>query len=337
MAMAWIWTGMAVVSVVCGAVYGRMEAVSAAALEGAGQAVRLCLSMAGMLCLWTGLMEVMDRCGLSRRLGRLFRPVLRRLLPRASRDPETLAAVTANVSANLLGLGNAATPMGIRAACRMARGTEGVASDELCRLVVLNTASIQLLPTTVASIRAVCGSAAPLDILPAVWVSSLLSVTAGLAAAAMGRRTDVYGALTDGAAEGLRVLGRILPALVVLLSAVQMFRASGAMELLTGPLSPVLEGLGIPPETAVLLLVRPVSGSGALAVGSQLMEQYGPDSYIGRVTAVMLGCSETTFYTVAVYYGAAGIRRTRHTVPAALAADAAAFIAAAWAVRVFFP
>lgn len=337
MAMAWIWTGMAVVSVVCGAVYGRMEAVSAAALEGAGQAVRLCLSMAGMLCLWTGLMEVMDRCGLSRRLGRLFRPVLRRLLPQASRDPETLAAVTANVSANLLGLGNAATPMGIRAACRMARGTEGVASDELCRLVVLNTASIQLLPTTVASIRAVCGSAAPLDILPAVWISSLLSVTAGVAAAAMGRRTDVYGALTDGAAEGLRVLGRILPALVVLLSAVQMFRASGAMELLTGLLSPVLEGLGIPPETAVLLLVRPVSGSGALAVGSQLMEQYGPDSYIGRVTAVMLGCSETTFYTVAVYYGAAGIRRTRHTVPAALAADAAAFIAAAWAVRVFFP
>ena len=175
MAMAWIWTGMAVVSVVCGAVYGRMEAVSAAALEGARSAVELCLSM--------GLMEVMDRCGLSRRLGRLFRPVLRRLLPKASRDPETLAAVTANVSANLLGLGNAATPMGIRAACRMARGTEGVASDELCRLVVLNTASIQLLPTTVASIRAVCGSAAPLDILPAVWVSSLLSVTAGLAAA----------------------------------------------------------------------------------------------------------------------------------------------------------
>ena len=143
--------------------------------------------------------------------------------------------------------------------------------------------------------------------------------------------------LNEGLPEGLRVLGRILPALVVLLSAVQMFRASGAMELLTGLLSPVLEGLGIPPETAVLLLVRPVSGSGALAVGSQLMEQYGPDSYIGRVTAVMLGCSETTFYTVAVYYGAAGIRRTRHTIPAALAADAAAFIAAAWAVRVFFP
>lgn len=183
MAMAWIWTGMAVVSVVCGAVCGRMEAVSAAALEGAGQAVRLCLSMAGMLCLWTGLMEVMDRCGLSRRLGRLFRPVLRRLLPQASRDPETLAAVTANVSANLLGLGNAATPAGIQAARRMAVGCSGTASDELCRLVVLNTASVQLLPSTVAALRGGLGSAAPLDILPAVWLSSALSVTAGLACA----------------------------------------------------------------------------------------------------------------------------------------------------------
>ena len=185
MAMAWIWTGMAVVSVVCGAVYGRMEAVSAAALEGAGQAVRLCLSMAGVLCLWTGLMEVMDRCGLSRRLGRLFRPVLRRLLPQASRDPETLAAVTANVSANLLGLGNAATPLGIQAARRMSRRTPGVASDSLCMLVVCNTASIQLIPTTVASVRAAAGCAAPFDILPAVWLASALSVTVGILAAKM--------------------------------------------------------------------------------------------------------------------------------------------------------
>ena len=183
MTMTILWTGMVVLSILCGLATGQSAQVAAAAVEGTQAAVELCLSIAGMLCLWTGLMEVMDRCGLSRRLGRLFRPVLRRLLPQASRDPETLAAVTANVSANLLGLGNAATPMGIRAACRMARGTEGVASDELCRLVVLNTASIQLLPTTVASIRAACGSAAPLDILPAVWISSLLSVTAGLAAA----------------------------------------------------------------------------------------------------------------------------------------------------------
>ena len=166
------------------------------------------------------------------------------------------------------------------------------------------------------------------------WVIPCL--LAGVAAAAMGRRTDVYGALTDGAAEGLRVLGRILPALVVLLSAVQMFRASGAMELLTGLLSPVLEGLGIPPETVPLMLIRPVSGSGALAVASDLMTTHGPDSYIGRVAAVMLGSTETTFYTIAVYFGSAGIVRTRHTVPAALAADLTGFLTAALTVRLLF-
>lgn len=183
MTMAIVWTLFVTASLVCGAVYGTLADVTEAAMEGASAAVELTLSMAGALCLWSGVMTVLERGGLTAGLARLFRPLLRRILPCASRDADTLAAVSANVSANLLGLGNAATPMGIRAACRMARGTEGVASDELCRLVVLNTASIQLLPTTVASIRAVCGSAAPLDILPAVWVSSLLSVTAGLAAA----------------------------------------------------------------------------------------------------------------------------------------------------------
>ena len=183
MAMAIIWTGMVVVSVIFGLFSGQMDAVSQAALTGAGSAVQLCLSMAGVLCLWSGVMEIMNRCGLSARLARVFRPLLRRLLPRASRDDETLSAVSANVSANLLGLGNAATPLGVQAACRMARGQNGVASDELCLLVVLNTASIQLVPATVASVRAAAGAAAPLDILPAVWLSSALSVTVGLLAA----------------------------------------------------------------------------------------------------------------------------------------------------------
>ena len=153
---------------------------AAAALDGAQSALELSLSMAGILCLWSGVMEILNVCGLSRRIAALFRPLLRRLLPNASRDEETLAAVSANVSANLLGLGNAATPLGIQAARRMARNCGGAASDELCLLVVLNTASIQLLPTTVASVRAAFGSAAPFDILPAVWISSLASVTVGL-------------------------------------------------------------------------------------------------------------------------------------------------------------
>ena len=150
------------------------------------------------------------------------------------------------------------------------------------------------------------------------------------------RRVDVYGALTRGAGEGLSVLARIVPALVGLMTAVAMFRASGALEWLTGLCAPALELLGVPPETAPLMLVRPISGSGALAVAGDLIAAQGPDSYAGRVAAVMLGSTETTFYTIAVYFGAAGIRRTRHTIPAALTADCVGFAASALAVRLFF-
>ena len=183
MAMAAVWVVMVAASVVCGITGGNMAEVSAAALEGAKAAVELCISLAGVLCLWSGFMELLKQCGLEKKLAALFRPLLRRLLPGASRDPETMAAVSGNLSANLLGLGNAATPLGIRAARRMALGAQGRASNELCRLVVLNTASVQLLPTTVAAVRSGCGAAAPFDILPAVWISSVLSVSVGLLAA----------------------------------------------------------------------------------------------------------------------------------------------------------
>lgn len=159
---------------------------------------------------------------------------------------------------------------------------------------------------------------------------------AGVAVYGMGKRVDVYGALTHGAEEGLTVLLRIIPALVGLLTAVSMFRASGAMEWLSTLCAPLLELLGVPPEATPLMLIRPVSGNGALAVATDLMAVHGPDSYIGRVAAVMLGSTETTFYTIAVYFGSAGILKTRHTLPAALAADLTGFVAAAFAVRLFF-
>lgn len=159
---------------------------------------------------------------------------------------------------------------------------------------------------------------------------------AGTAVYGLGKRVNVYAALTRGAEEGLGVLLRIVPALVGLLTAVYMLRASGAMEALSGVCAPLLEALGIPPETVPLMLIRPVSGNGALAVASDLMGAYGPDSTVGRTAAVMLGSTETTFYTIAVYFGSAGIVRTRHTLPAALVADLTGFAAAALAVRVFF-
>ena len=186
--MTVLWCCVVGVSVLFGLLGGTLDAVSAAALSGAASAVTLCLSMAGVICLWTGVMEVMERSGLAGKLARLFRPLLRRLLPRASREEETLSAVSANVSANLLGLGNAATPLGLKAAARMAKNSGGVASDELCLLVVLNTASIQLIPATVASLRAAAGCETPFDILPAVWLTSLLALAAGLGMASLLRR-----------------------------------------------------------------------------------------------------------------------------------------------------
>ena len=183
MAMAAIWTAMVVTSVVCGLATGNGQAVSGAALEGAAAAVELCLSMAGVLCLWMGVMEIMKRSGLSALLSRLLAPLLGKLYPSFAGDRKVMDCVSANVSANLLGLGNAATPLGLQAVREMSRRSPGVASDELCMLVVCNTASIQLIPTTVAGVRMAAGCGTPFDILPAVWLASLLSVTVGIAAA----------------------------------------------------------------------------------------------------------------------------------------------------------
>ena len=183
MAMAWIFAAMIVISVVFGATNGTMDAVSSAALSGANDAITLSISLLGVICLWSGVLEVMDQSGLSQKLAAMFHPFLKKLFPDAAQDTTTLSAISANISANLLGIGNAATPLGIQAAKRMAQGCNGTASDSLCRFIVLNTASIQLIPATVAGVRAACGAGAPFDILPAVWFSSVLSVSAGLLAA----------------------------------------------------------------------------------------------------------------------------------------------------------
>ena len=189
MALTWIWVGMVCISLIFGAAAGQSAAVGAAAAQGVQQAVTFCLTVGGMICLWSGVMEVMRRSGIAAGLSRLLQPVLRRLFPRASRDAQTLDALSMNVSANLLGLGNAATPMGIAAVRRMKALSGGAeASDEMCLLIVMNTASIQLLPTTVAAVRASLGAQAPFDILPAVWLTSILSVAAGIAAAKLLRR-----------------------------------------------------------------------------------------------------------------------------------------------------
>ena len=153
---------------------------------------------------------------------------------------------------------------------------------------------------------------------------------------ALRRRENVYDHLLEGAADGLKLLVAILPSLVLLLTAVHMLRASGAVEMLTTLIAPLFALFGIPPETAMLVLIRPISGSAALAVGAELMATHGVDSIIGRTAAVMLGSTETTFYTISVYFGAAGIQKTRYTLPAALFADFVGFFMASWSVQLFF-
>ncbi len=169
-----------------------------------------------------------------------------------------------------------------------------------------------------------------------IWDLLVPGLMLGISCAALAGKRDVYTLLVTGAGEGLSMLKNIVPSLIVLLTAVYMLRASGAMDLLTRLLGPVCRWVGIPPETAPLVIIRPISGSAALAVGSELMAAYGPDSLIGRTAAVMLGSTETTFYTISVYFGAAGVKGTRYAIPAALLADLTGFLMAAWTVRIFY-
>ena len=184
MALAWIWTIMVVFSIIYGLLSGNIDAVGAAALGGAKAAVDLGISICGVTCLWSGIMEIMRRGGTADKLSRLFRPVLNRLFPSTRHSAEVLEALSANVSANLLGLGNAATPLGIRAATAMTKlSAAGIASNDLCLLVVINSSSLQLIPATVAAVRSANGAQTPFDILPAVWITSIAAVVSGIFAA----------------------------------------------------------------------------------------------------------------------------------------------------------
>ena len=187
--LSWIWIGLAALSLFSAILTGSGSELAASVTQGAQSGLTLTLSMAGAICLWTGVGRLMEKAGFTVFLSRLLHPLLQRLFPESKKDSSLGCSLSANICANLLGLGNAATPMGIQAAQQLARyGTEGIASDSLCRLVVLNTASIQLIPATVAALRSSLGCETPFDILPAVWLTSLCSASLGLLAAKiMGR------------------------------------------------------------------------------------------------------------------------------------------------------
>jgi len=383
-----------------------MQALSSAMIEAAAGAVELAIGLVGVMTLFLGLMKVAEAGGMLTILARLIRPPA---------DHPAMGAMILNLSANALGLGNAATPMGIRAMQELDRlnPSPGTATNAMALFLAINTSSVTLLPTGVIAIRAAAGSLDPSAILPTTlfatlcstsaaiiaaklycrWSSKMpsaasgisdigvsatdsgpeetgyplwVSVTALLVLAAMVplavvygraisawvipglmvfflcfgaiRKVRIYEVLVDGAREGFQVALRIIPYLVAILVAVAMLRASGALDAFIGLVGPLTAKLGLPAEALPMALMRPLSGSGAYGIMAAILNDpaIGPDSYVGYLVSTLQGSTETTFYVLAVYFGAVGIRRTRHALAAALTADGVGIAAAVVACRFLF-
>jgi spore maturation protein SpmA/spore maturation protein SpmB len=390
-----------------------MEVLSKSVVEAAAGSVELALGLVGVMTLFLGLMKVAEAGGLLTLLARLIRPLMVRLFPDVPPEHPAMGAMILNMSANAMGLGNAATPFGIRAMQELDKlnGEPGIATDAMVLFLAINTSSVTLLPTGVIALRAAVGSADPAGILPTTLfatacstvvaifaaklyrhffpvhpssreaeqristgfsekgadplpeeraqafpflagVGALLAFAAfipvtvfygqaispwiipGLMVGFLGfgvlRRVKVYAVFVEGAKEGFQVAVKIIPYLVAILVAVAMFRASGAMEWLVGWLGAWTGRVGLPAEALPMALLRPLSGSGAYGVMASIIRDpaIGPDSYTGYLVSTLQGSTETTFYVLAVYFGAVQVRRVRHALAAALTADLAGVIAA---------
>ncbi len=430
-----IWLGLILASVVCAAFTGRMDATKLAAFEGAKSGVSIVLDLVGAMVLFLGLMRVAQDGGLLRAVARALAPVLRRLFPDVPHDHPAMGAMIMNLASNVLGLGNAATPFGLKAMVELEKlnRTPGSASDSMALFLAINATSVALLPTGVIAVRAGLGSSMP----DAIWGPTLLATGASTATAiamclwlrrlrlfaprahseteaasanaaaasvevpalparsgptppiaraviaifallvvlALGRhlvhldpavplgaalldvlgswflplfiasllliglagRVPVYERAIEGGREGLEVAIRIIPFLVMILTALAMLRASGALDLLVAAIDPITGRLGFPAEALPMALLRPLSGSGAYGVMVELMKTHGVDSFIGVLVGAMNGSTETTFYVLTLYLGAARIRDARYILFAALAGDLMAFVVATASCRWLFP
>ena len=410
---------------------GSMEALTKASFDAAKTAVTLAISLVGAMALWLGLMKVAEKAGLLTVIARKLRPMMTRLFPEVPGDHPAMSAMIMNMSSNILGLGNAATPFGIKAmqALESLNKHKGTATHAMCLFLAINTSSVTLLPLGAIAVRAGAGADDPAGILlpsilatacstivavvlakffarrsenpvvtdlttsaddPAMsddesylphpelradgWRKSLLPsyllifaiagvlqfnqhVGAGLSAASffidvlptwlipflmgilvvygLSRQVAVYEAVCEGAKEGFDVALRIIPFLVAMLVAIALFRSSGALDMLIHALTPITSLIGMPADTLPMALVRPLSGSGAFAVMSDIVSQ-DPNSLSAFIASVMQGSTETTFYVLAVYFGAVGIVRARYVIVVALLADLTGVLAAVFWGNLFF-
>ncbi len=428
-----IWLGMILVATITAAYTGKMDAVTKASFESAKAAVTLAIHLIGPMALWLGLMKVAEDGGMLRAIARFIRPVMVRLFPSVPPEHPAMSAMIMNMSANALGLGNAATPMGIKAMRKLKELSckEGIATNAMCLFLAINTSNVTLLPLGVITVRAAAGCHRPADILfptlLATSISTLVAIVAakwlekrggedfvispehleatvhadgelgidakededhfspsslgkifiviavsGFCLASLARLYDtwsknglsfenagqlsswlipilisffliygflkgvrVYESLTVGAKEGFDTAVRIIPFMVAIFVAIGMLRASGAMDLFVRLLSPVVDLIGMPPEALAMALMRPLSGSGAFGIMSEIVNRQ-PNSFLSFVVSVMQGSTETTFYVLAVYFGSVGITKTRHALSAALLADGAGILASVWLSRLFY-
>lgn len=394
-----------------------MQALSQGMIDSAAGAVELAIGLIGVMALFLGLMKVAEAGGLLTIIARLISPLMTRLFPEVPPDHPAMGAMILNLSANALGLGNAATPFGIRAMQELDRlnTKPGVATDPMVLFLAINTSSVTLLPTGVIALRASAGSHDPAGILPTTLVATIISTTVAILAAKLYRsfvpfeavpappeitgsaptsdpepaggvaafaqhtgkpyplrvsvlalsallalipltiffgqaispwvipllfvgfltfgffrRVAIYEVFVEGAKDGFQVAVRIIPYLVAILAAVGMLRASGALDAMIHLLGPLTEKVGLPPQALPMALLRPLSGSGAYGILASTLHDpaIGPDSYIGYLVSTLQGSTETTFYVLAVYFGAVQIRRIRHALAAALTADLAGICAA---------
>ena len=365
-----------------------MKLVSESALDQAKKSVELAIGLIGAMTLFLGLMKVVEAGGGLDLVARTIRPILVVLFPDVPARHPAMGAMVMNIAANVLGLGNAATPFGIRAMQELdsLNKHKGTATNAMVLFLAINTSGVAVLPTGMIAVRAALGAKNPASIfsttLAASFVNTVVAVLAakflqrlfrgppaeddapvhepvrlseflplGLATGAMfalvswvyaddhatywiipglvggmiafgiARRVKVYESFVEGAKDGFNSATRIIPYVVAILVAVGMFRASGAMELLVRGIGPFTNAIGIPPEVLPLALLRPLSGSGAFALTSDITKTYGPDSFIANLAGTMQGTTETTFYVLSVYFGAVGITKYRHAVPTGLASD----------------
>ncbi|MGC3990755.1 MAG: nucleoside recognition domain-containing protein [Chthoniobacteraceae bacterium] len=437
-----IWLALILVAVTCAALTGTMPKVTDSAITAAGTAITLAIGLSGVMALWLGMMRLAEKSGLVTLLSRFLRPLLTRLFPEVPAEHPAMGAMAMNMAANMLGLGNAATPLGIRAMQNLATLNRypGTASNSMCTFLAINTSSIQLIPATAVAILASAGSKEPTAIVGTAFLATLCAFTVAISSvkfleklpwfrikeaaqeiqasdgpvtealpeeppiapwngwkalallvffglmiyAALNllpgdtkqtlpdfitqaspktllihfadtisklaiplllaffplyatlRGVAVYEEFVEGAKEGFQVAIRIMPFLVGMLVAIGMLRGSGVIDLVQGWLKPALDLIHFPPELVPLVLMRPLSGGGATGIFAELVKTFGPDNLITRTAGTIIGSTETTFYVLAVYFGAVAIKRARHAVIAGLLADLTGIAASVAICRLVF-